>query len=164
MKNKASTYADRFLSPPVSRQKFMAGKSIIKMPDTDLDTTLLSLLTRQCHLYRQLRTLTREQRRYIAENNSEAGLEMIFKRQRLVKELVEINDKLRPIKLNWQKLSGGIEPQCKSKAQEIAVQVEGIVADIRTLSVSGVSKTLSPQEDRKCEELVFNTGIAKDGL
>ena len=58
-------------------------------------------------------------------------LEIIGGRRKLIEKLHQLDDKLRPIKANWEKLSPQIAPEHKYQAHKITSEVHEIIAEIQ---------------------------------
>ncbi len=126
---------------------------------TNTGRELISLLRQQRDFYRQLKELVCKQHRLAGENSSELVLEILSRRRELVHELIELNDRLRPMKAKWKKLSRKIEPEYKTEAQRIALETEELVADIRIFSISDAYEKLGQQADRTFEKIVSGTDL-----
>jgi hypothetical protein len=115
---------------------------------------LLYLLRQQRYLYHQLKILAERQQQLPGTNSPEMVLEVISGRRKLIEKLRELEDKLRPIKANWQKLSGQIGPECKSRAHEITVQIQEIINEITENAPSEMIQHLPLDASREFDELL----------
>lgn len=137
----------------ISQQKTYGGKPIMKEHNTNMGAELLSLLRQQRYLYHQLRILTDRQRQLVGTNSPELLLEFISGRRKLVEKLKQLDDKLRPIKTNWQKLSSQIEPEHKEQACEMINQVQEIIGQIQAVIPTEMARNLPLHQDWKFDEI-----------
>jgi hypothetical protein len=137
----------------------------MKQQDTDAGGRLILLLKRQKHLYRQLKDLVSIQQQVTGSNRGGPVLKIISRRRQLVRDLVELNDKLLPMKKDWKKVSSQVAPHVKTAAYKIALEMEDIVADIRALCACGTYDEPDMREDLKFEELISGAKLQyTDGL
>ena len=129
----------------------------MKEHNTDAGVELLFLLRQQRYLYHQLKILTERQRQLVGRNSPELLLEVIFGRRKLVEKLRGLDEKLRPIKSNWQKLSSRIRPECKAQACEAVNQIQQIVGEILAVAPSETAQSLPSPQDWKFDELFAET-------
>ena len=125
----------------------------MKEHNTNTGTELLSLLKQQRYLYHQLKMLTDRQQQLTQTNSPELLLEVISGRRKLIEKLQELNDKMRPIKTNWQKVCMRIEPEHKAKARETANQIKDIISQITAAGPSHTTQNLPLNQDWKFDEL-----------
>jgi len=121
--------------------------------NTDIGAELLFLLRQQRYLYHQLKILTDRQQQLVGTNSPELLLGLISGRRKLVEKLRELEDKLRPIKANWQKLSGRIGPEHKVQAYKTANQVQEIIGEILRAVPSETAQNLRLNENCRFDEL-----------
>ncbi|MHC4624707.1 MAG: hypothetical protein ACYS4W_12485 [Planctomycetota bacterium] len=114
----------------------------MKEHNPNIGLELLALLRRQRYLYHQLRLLTDRQRQCAGTNSPKLLLQIIFGRRRLVEKLRDVNNKLRPVKADWPRLSRQITPESHTQARDIANQVRQIVAEIAATAPPEVSRNL----------------------
>ena len=126
----------------------------MKNQNTNVGGELLFLLRQQRYLYHQLKLLTERQRKSAGTNSPEFLLEIISGRRKLVEKLHELNNKLRPIKANWQKLSSQIEPEHRIEAHEITNHVHSIIGQIMSAGPSEITQALPLEQDWKFDELL----------
>jgi hypothetical protein len=81
-------------------------------------------------------------------------LEIISGRRKLVEKLHELNNKLRPIKANWQELSSQIKPEDRTEAREITSHVYSIIGQILSAGPSEITQSLPLEQDWKFDELL----------
>lgn len=137
----------------------------MKQQNRDTGGRLILLLKRQKHLYRQLKDLVSIQQHLAGSNRGGPVLEIISRRRQLVRDLVELNDKLRPIKKDWKRVSSQVAPHVKTAAHKIALEMEDIVADIRVLCACATHDEPDMREDLKFEELIAGAKLQyTDGL
>jgi len=121
--------------------------------NTDIGAELLFLLRQQRYLYHQLKILTDRQQQLVGTNSPELLLGLISGRRKLVEKLRELDDKLRPIKTNWQKLSGRIGPEHKEQVHKTANQVQEIIGEILRAVPSETAQNLRLNENCRFDEL-----------
>ena len=121
--------------------------------NTDIGAELLFLLRQQRYLYHQLKILTDRQQQSTGTTPPELLLELISGRRKLAEKLRELEDKLRPIKANWQKLSGRIVPEHKVQAYKTANQVQEIIGEILRTVPSETAQNLRLNENWRFDEL-----------
>ncbi|MHC4396352.1 MAG: hypothetical protein ACYS1A_11925 [Planctomycetota bacterium] len=129
----------------------------MKNHNTNAGVELLFLLRQQRYLYHQLKILTERQRQLAGTSSPESLLEVISGRRKLVEKLHELNNKLRPIKANWQKLSSQIEPEHKAQAYEITNHVQEIIGQIVSTGPSEMTQGLPLDQAWKFDELFAET-------
>ncbi len=120
-------------------------------------TELLFLLRQQRYLYHQLKILADRQNQLVGTNSPELVLEVVTGRRKLTEKLRELDNKLRPIKANWQKLSSRIEPEYKAQAHKMASQVQEIIGAILAATPSETTQTLPLRQDWTFDELFAET-------
>ncbi len=125
----------------------------MKNHNADAGVELLFLLRQQRYLYHQLKILTDRQQQSAGINSPELLLGFISGRRKLVEKLRELEDKLRPIKANWQKLSGRIGPEHKVQAYKTANQVQEIIGEILATASSETAQNLQLNENCRFDEL-----------
>jgi len=91
---------------------------------------LLFLLRQQRYLYHQLKLLAKRQHELGLAGTPELLLDIISGRRKLIEKLHQTNSKLRPIKTNWDKLSGRLGPEERLMAKETANQTQQIIEEI----------------------------------
>ena len=126
----------------------------MKNHNINVGAELLFLLRQQRYLYHQLKILTERQCKSAGTNSPEFLLEIISGRHKLVEKLHELNNKLRPIKANWQKLSSQIEPEDRTEAHEITNHVHSIIGQIMSAGPSEITQALPLEQDWKFDELL----------
>jgi len=107
---------------------------------------LLLLLGQRRYLYHQFKMLTDRQWQLAGIDSPELLLEVIFGRRKLVERLRGLDDKVRPIKANWQKLSSQIGPEHKVQAHKMANQVQEIIGEILAVAPSEMARNLPLNE------------------
>lgn len=116
---------------------------------TNAGHELLNLLRQQRYLYHELRLLTLRRQELTATNSPELMLEIISGRRKLTEKLREVNNKLRVVKTGWHKLLSQIEPKQMAQANEMAEQIQQIVAEIQAVK----TKYEEPKSDKFLEEI-----------
>jgi hypothetical protein len=129
----------------------------MKKHNTNTAMELLFLLRQQRYLYHQLKILTDRQQQLAGASSPELLLEVITGRRKLIEKLRQLNDKLRPVKANWQKLSRQIGPEYKEQAEKIATQTHGIISEISAAVPSETAQNLPLHQDWTFDELGAGT-------
>ena len=125
--------------------------------NSNVGVELLFLLRQQRYLYHQLKILTDRQRQLAGTNSPELLLEVVSGRRKLIEKLRELDDKLRPIKANWQKLSGQIDPEYKTQAERTVNQVQEIISQILAVTPPETAQNLPLDQNWKFDELFAET-------
>ena len=159
MKNTASIFTSCLssFSHLYKLPRNVRGKLIMKNHNADAGVELLFLLRQQRYLCHQLKILTDRQQQSAGTDSPELLLGFISGRHKLAEKLRELEDKLRPIKANWQKLFGRIGPEYKPQAGKIANQVQEIIGGILASAPSEVAQNLPLNEDCRFDELFAET-------
>ena len=131
----------------------------MKKHNTNAGVELLLLLRQQYYLYHQLKILTDRQQQLVGTGSPELLLEVIAGRRKLVEKLRELDDKLRPIKANWQKLSCQIAPEYKTQAEKIVNQVQEIIGEIIAVTPSETAQNLPLRQDWKFDKVFAETQL-----
>jgi len=93
------------------------------------------LLKQQRNLYHQLKSLAQKQSKIFWTSASPEDLVRILSgRRKLIEKLRQVNDKLRPIKANWQNISLKIAPGQLEIARQLAGSVALLVAQLRDIT------------------------------
>ncbi|MBI9017091.1 MAG: hypothetical protein JEZ07_07520 [Phycisphaerae bacterium] len=91
---------------------------------------IILLLTQQDDLYRQLHELACQQTVLVDGKNPEMLLKVLASRQRLINKLTAIDQKLKPIRNNWDELFLSLNPQQKRQVQQLVDSVKQTLGDI----------------------------------
>jgi hypothetical protein len=134
-------------------QETYGEKLVMKKHNAEIGAELLFLLRQQRYLYHQLKILTDRQRQLAGTNSPELLLEVTSGRRKLVEKLRELDNKLRPIKANWQKLSRRIGPEHRAQAHKMANQVKEIIGEILAVAPSETAQNLPLNENYGFDEL-----------
>ncbi len=129
----------------------------MKKCKTNTGEELLYLLKQQRYLYHQLKNLNGRQRQLAGTNSPEQMLEVISGRRKLVEKLQGLEDKLGPIRTNWQRFSLRIEPEHKTQALELANQVQEIIRELMATTPSETVQNLPLHQNWKLSELLAET-------
>ncbi|MBW2608505.1 MAG: hypothetical protein JRD05_12825 [Deltaproteobacteria bacterium] len=129
----------------------------MKKNNNNAGLELLFLLRHQRYLYHQLKILTDRQQQLAGVNSPELLLEVVSGRRKLVEKLRELDDKLRPVKANWQEFSSQIETEYKYQAYEMVNHVQKIIDQISTAVSPETARNLPLQQDWKFDELSAET-------
>ncbi|MCH7814220.1 MAG: flagellar export chaperone FlgN [Planctomycetes bacterium] len=105
-----------------------------RRPDLDADADqaaeVMSLLRRQCALYRALKHLARRQRALITQEDSAPLLEVLGQRQKLTHDLVELNRQLAPYRDAWALARESLAPGDRGEADRIVSEVSDLLKGI----------------------------------
>lgn len=137
----------------IARSDIYGEKLTMEKHNTRVGLELLSLLRQQRYLYHQLKNLTDRQQQLAGANSPELLLEVTSGRRKLVEKLRELDNKLRPIKANWQKLSGQIQPEHKLQVREMANHVREIIGQISAVAPSQTAQNLPLNDNCRFDEL-----------
>ena len=129
----------------------------MKNHNTNAGLELLFLLRQQRYLYHQLKILAERQQQLAGTDSPELLLEVINGRRKIVEKLWQLNDKLRPIRANWDKLSDQIEPEHKTKANEMSNEVRQIIGEIQASTTSANNHNLPLDQQWNFDELLAET-------
>lgn len=134
----------------------------MKKHDNNASVQLLFLLRQQRYLYHQLKILTDRQRKLGGANSPELLLEIVSGRRKLIEKLRQLNDKLQPIKANWQRLFSRLEPECKAKAHKMVNQSQQIISQILAAGAPETTRNPAPEQDWIFDEVLaqVRTGSA----
>ncbi len=88
---------------------------------------LLALLDEQAGLYEQLETLGQRQSAVVDRGDTEALLEILGQRQRMIDQLVGLNGKLDPYKRRWSELWPQLEPDQQAHVRRKVDRVQDML-------------------------------------
>jgi hypothetical protein len=129
----------------------------MKKHNTNIGAELLSLLRQQRYWFHQLKTLTAKQQELVRTSSPELMLELISGRRKLIEKLREVDNKLRPVRTNWQTLSGQIGADYKKQIHEMANEVREIVSEIPAAVPSETTQNSLLHQDWGFGELFAET-------
>lgn len=121
---------------------------------------LLDLLTRQHDLYRQLRELAAQQSGTIAAEDPSALLDILSRRQSLIDELAEINQRLEPVRADWKRIESMLTTSQRQRAGRLVEQVGELLAEILA-SDEADSKMLSARKVMTGQQITQSTASAQ---
>ena len=122
---------------------------------------LLFLLRQQRYLYHQLKILAQRQRELAGTSSPELLLDAVSGRHKLVEKLRELDEKLRPIKANWDKLRSRIGAEHTLKAQQTANQIRQIINEIAEVAPPDAAANLPSAQSCRFDELFAESGIGQ---
>lgn len=122
--------------------------------NTNIGVELLFVLTQQRYLYYQLKMLADRQQQLAGTSSPELLLEVIAGRRKLIEEFRDLNDKLRPIKANWQKLICQVRPEHKAQVHKMINQTHEIIGQISAVSPFQTTQNFPLHHHWKFDELV----------
>jgi hypothetical protein len=125
--------------------------------NSNIAVELLFLLRQQRYLYHQLKIPTDRQYQLAGTNSPELLLEVISGWRKLIEKLRELDYKLRPIKVIWQKLSSQIDPEYKTQEERIVNQVQEIISQASAVTPLETTQYLPPHQNWKFDELFAET-------
>ena len=91
---------------------------------------LLDRLTQQRDLYEQLKLLSAQQTKLIAEARTEQLLGVLSERQRLVDRIGTLSQEIAPYRQHWPQLSKQIDEQDRQRVNGLIEQVETLLQSI----------------------------------
>ncbi len=91
---------------------------------------LVSLLARQCDLYRKLKDLSEKQRRLIAGDRPDMLLGILQERQAHVRELTMLDQQLSSFRRDWQATFKSLTAQTKQRVSEILATINTLLSAI----------------------------------
>ncbi len=91
---------------------------------------VVSLLTRQRDLYLRLKDLAYSQRKLVDKSDPEMLLKVLANRQRIIDQLSLIDRQLRPLREDWQKISGCFSDAQRNNVNLLIDQVKNTIEDI----------------------------------
>lgn len=96
----------------------------------DIGATLIELLSQQHRLYRQLYELAQQQSDLVSGDNPEMLLRILAARQRIIDRLTDINRRLEPIRVEWNRIAAALPPAKREEIQRLVDGVQEILANI----------------------------------
>jgi len=103
-----------------------------KNPNVGME--VLFLLRQQRYLYHQLKSLTFRQQQLAGNQSPELILEIIAGRRKLTEKLQQLENQLRPIRTNWEKVSERISPEDIANVKKVTSEVQEIVLQIQEIA------------------------------
>lgn len=91
---------------------------------------LITLLTQQRDLYRDLRTLSEKQRQMISGDRPEKLLTILKNRQDLVTSLARLNEELGPYRRNWDAIYSALPEDQRTVASAMMHEISGLLRTI----------------------------------
>lgn len=88
---------------------------------------LITLLSQQRDLYRQLGELSKKQRSMISGDRPELLLDILRDRQELVTALARLNEELGPFRRNWDTAYSALPEARRAQASEILLEINGLL-------------------------------------
>ncbi len=92
--------------------------------------TMLGLLIGQRDLYRQLKTLSEQQTRFIREGSTEQLLSVLSERQSVIETLSRANADLAPYRDRWGDLTSSAAPEQRRQVRETLDEIERVLAEV----------------------------------
>lgn len=91
---------------------------------------LVTLLTRQRDLYRQLQDQARRQNALIVGNDPEQLLALLGDRQQVLDQLAEVGDEIRPYQQAWPTMRGQLTPSLARQVDELLSEINTLLTEI----------------------------------
>lgn len=91
---------------------------------------IVELLAEQCGLYRRLRELALRQRGLIAGDRPDALLAVLQERQELVRAVTRINERLAPLRREWDARLAELPPDARRRAGELLDEMQTLLGRI----------------------------------
>lgn len=103
------------------------------MSETDVTrdgSRLIELLERQKSLYRRLRLLTERQRALVVQDDAQPLLAVLADRQKIVDELLTINEQLAVYRQDWTSIFGGLDEPSRKHVAEMLEEANATLGTI----------------------------------
>lgn len=113
---------------------------------------VIELLQAQVALYEKLKELAERQRLLISHGQSEALLEILGERQRLVDGLSEINRTMSSVRKDWESIKSRMTQQQRTEAETLVQQVGESLQEIMA-SDEADSRALNSRRDQVGQSL-----------
>lgn len=113
---------------------------------------VIELLQAQVALYEKLKELAERQRLLISHGQSEALLEILAERQRLVDGLSEINRTMSSVRKDWESIKSRMTQQQRTEAETLVQQVGESLQEIMA-SDEADSRALNSRRDQVGQSL-----------
>lgn len=114
---------------------------------------LLELLEQQRSLYRRMRALTERQRSLVVRDDTQPLLKLLADRQKLVDELVKLNDDMAGFRRDWTSIYNGLDEPSRQRVSELLEEANSSLGAILQ-SDSKDSETLSARKQNIGDRLV----------
>lgn len=114
---------------------------------------LMQLLDRQRVLYRRLRILTERQRALVIQEDSQALLTLLADRQKLVDELMSLNNELTAFRRDWTNVYSRLDEPSRRRVAEMLEEANVSLGAILQ-SDSRDSATLSARRQEIADRMV----------
>lgn len=105
------------------------------------------LLAEQVALYERLEALAREQGELIAQQDGEAMLELLDRRQRVIDGLARCVQHLEPIRERWESLRLSLPIVQRAEMQRLADRAQELAATVRALDDEHAGLLASRRDD-----------------
>ena len=108
----------------------MASHTLVPRQHEPDGAGLLALLKRQHELYQQLKQLSDDQMKLIAQGQTDALLNVLSQRQAVIETLGRVSDDLSPYRENWESLTHSLADEERQLARELVDKVDTMLAGI----------------------------------
>jgi flagellar biosynthesis/type III secretory pathway chaperone len=113
---------------------------------------LVELLDQQCGIYQQLRDLSEQQSRLVAEGDAESLLTLLNQRQALIDRLLQINEQIEPFKQRWSQFWSELDASQQGRIRERMDAVQSLLDGIMAQDEKD-REALAAQRTRVGEQL-----------
>lgn len=93
-------------------------------------SAMLTLLSGQRDLYRQLKTLSQQQAACIREGSTEQLLSLLSQRQAVIDDLSRSNAELAPYRDRWTQLAEAADPTQKQSLRELLNEIDRVLREV----------------------------------
>lgn len=113
---------------------------------------LVELLDQQRAIYQQLRDLSEQQSRLVAEGDAESLLTLLNQRQALIDRLLQINERIEPYKQRWSEFWSGLDEARQGEIRERMDAVQSLLDGIMAQDEKD-REALAAQRSKVSEQL-----------
>ena len=92
--------------------------------------TLIRALTAQKSIYLQIRALAQQQSQYVASGESEALMNVLSARNRLIEQVLPLDAELQPFKGRWQEVLDGLPDADRAVIGPLLKEVQQLLSEI----------------------------------
>jgi hypothetical protein len=91
---------------------------------------MLTLLSGQRDLYRQLKDLSAQQSASIREGSTEQLLSLLSRRQAVIDDLARSNTELAPYRDRWDRISTAADPSQKQQIRDLLAEIDRVLREV----------------------------------
>ena len=130
----------------------------------DASEELVQLLSEQKNLYQQLHNLACQQTVLVDGKDPEMLLKVLAARQRLINRLTVIDQKLKPMRQNWDEIFRSLREEEQQQVQQLVDSVKQILGDILQRDQRDTEKLNACKAEVAGEIKNVNTGRRMNNL